>query len=55
MHSTSWFFSRQKPAALVNELYLAAGKNDLYARQGRASTNDMAKSDKAIISAMIQA
>jgi hypothetical protein len=31
-----------KACALVNELYLAAGKNDLYARQGRSSTNDMA-------------
>jgi hypothetical protein len=31
-----------KASAIVNELYLAAGKNDLYARQGRASTNDMA-------------
>ncbi len=29
--------------SLVNELYFAAGKNALYARQGRASTNDMAK------------
>jgi hypothetical protein len=31
-----------KASAIVNELYLAAGKNDLYAQQGRASTNDMA-------------
>jgi hypothetical protein len=31
-----------KASAIVNELYLAAGKNDLYAHQGRASTNDMA-------------
>ncbi len=31
-----------KASALVNELYLAAGKNNLYAHQGRASTNDMA-------------
>ena len=31
-----------KASAIVNELYLAAGKNNLYARQGRASTNDMA-------------
>ncbi|MCJ7449010.1 MAG: glycosyl hydrolase 115 family protein [Bacteroidales bacterium] len=31
-----------KASAIVNELYLAAGKNDLYSRQGRASTNDMA-------------
>jgi len=31
-----------KASSIVNELYLAAGKNDLYSRQGRASTNDMA-------------
>lgn len=31
-----------KASAIVNELYLAAGKNDLYSRQKRASTNDMA-------------
>ena len=30
-----------KAGALVNELYLAAGKNDLYSKQGRASTNAM--------------
>ncbi len=32
-----------KASALVNELYLAAGKNNLYAQQGRASTNDYAE------------
>ena len=31
-----------KAGALVNGLYLAAGKNALYARQGRASANDCA-------------
>ena len=31
-----------KASAVLNELYIAAGKNQLYARQGRASTNDMA-------------
>jgi hypothetical protein len=31
-----------KACAQVNEMYVAAGKNALYARQGRASTNDMA-------------
>jgi hypothetical protein len=31
-----------KASTIVNELYLAAGKNDLYSRQGRASTDDMA-------------
>ena len=37
-----------KASALVNELYLAAGKNDLYARQGRASTNDMANQTRLL-------
>jgi hypothetical protein len=31
-----------KACAIVNELYVTAGKNDLYSRQGRASANDMA-------------
>jgi hypothetical protein len=31
-----------KASALVNELYVAAGRNALYARQGRASANDWA-------------
>jgi len=31
-----------KAAAIVNELYITAGKNHLYAKQGRASTNQMA-------------
>ncbi len=31
-----------KASSLVNELYLAAGKNNLYSKQGRASTNDLA-------------
>ncbi|MDE3057980.1 MAG: glycosyl hydrolase 115 family protein [Bacteroidota bacterium] len=31
-----------KASEVLNELYNAAGKNALYARQGRASTNDMA-------------
>ncbi|HEX4997040.1 MAG TPA: glycosyl hydrolase 115 family protein, partial [Terriglobia bacterium] len=31
-----------KASAQVNEMYLAAGLNGLYASQGRASTNDMA-------------
>lgn len=40
-----------KASALVNELYLAAGKNDLYSRQGRASTNDMADKVQQLFSA----
>jgi len=31
-----------KACALVNELYVTAGKNELYAKQGRAATNDLA-------------
>ena len=30
-----------KASEILNELYIAAGKNELYAKQGRASTNDM--------------
>ncbi|MBN2864172.1 MAG: glycosyl hydrolase 115 family protein [Bacteroidales bacterium] len=32
-----------RACAIVNKLYMAAGENDLYSRQGRASTNDMAE------------
>ena len=28
---------------MVNELYVAAGQNRLYAKQGRASANDLAE------------
>jgi len=37
-----------KASALVNELYLAAGKNALFARQGRASANDLAAETRAL-------
>jgi hypothetical protein len=37
-----------KASALVNELYLAAAKNALYARQGRASANDMAAETRTL-------
>ncbi|HEX7492687.1 MAG TPA: glycosyl hydrolase 115 family protein [Bacteroidales bacterium] len=37
-----------KACAIVNELYLSAGKNDLYARQGRASTNEMANQTRQL-------
>ena len=37
-----------RASALVNELYLAAGKNALYARQGRASANDWAAETRAL-------
>ena len=35
-------------SALVNELYLAAGRNALYARQSRASANDWAAATRAL-------
>jgi hypothetical protein len=37
-----------KASALVNEIYLAAAKNDLYARQGRGSTKDLANMTKLL-------
>ncbi|HTY86188.1 MAG TPA: glycosyl hydrolase 115 family protein [Candidatus Acidoferrum sp.] len=40
-----------KVCALLNELYLAAGKNALYARQGRASANDWADETRALFQA----
>ncbi len=36
-----------KASALVNELYLAAGKNALYAKQGRSATNEMAEETRS--------
>ncbi len=39
-----------KASAIVNALYLAAGKNALYARQGRAATNDMADETRSLFS-----
>jgi len=40
-----------RACALVNELYVEAGKNALYARQGRASANAAASRVKALFSA----
>ncbi|MGD0592047.1 MAG: glycosyl hydrolase 115 family protein [Bacteroidota bacterium] len=40
-----------KASALVNESYVTAGKNDLYARQGRASANDMATKTRDLFQA----
>ncbi len=40
-----------KACALVNELYLAAGKNALFAKQGRASANDFAAETRALFEA----
>jgi hypothetical protein len=40
-----------KASALVNELYITAGKNYLYAKQGRASTNDMTAKTESLFQA----
>ena len=40
-----------KASALVNELYVTAGKNALYAKQGRASTNEMAAQTRSLFQA----
>jgi hypothetical protein len=40
-----------KASALVNELYLAAGKNSLYAHQGRVSANDFAAETRKLFQA----
>lgn len=40
-----------KASALVNELYLAAGKNALFAKQGRASANDFAVETRRLFAA----
>jgi len=40
-----------KACAQVNELYVAAGRNSLYAQQGRASTNDLAGEVEALFRA----
>jgi Glycosyl hydrolase family 115/Gylcosyl hydrolase family 115 C-terminal domain len=37
-----------KASAVVNELYITAGKNHLYATQGRASTNDFAEQARVL-------
>ena len=40
-----------KASALVTEIYITAGKNRLYATQGRASTNDLAAKVRALFQA----
>jgi hypothetical protein len=37
-----------KACAVLNDLYFAAGRNALYAKQGRANTNDMAELTRAL-------
>ncbi|HEV1993383.1 MAG TPA: glycosyl hydrolase 115 family protein [Candidatus Acidoferrum sp.] len=40
-----------KASAIVTELYITAGRNNLYASQGRASANDMAAEARALFQA----
>ena len=40
-----------KASAIVNQLYITAGKNHLYAAQGRASANDLAKQARDLFAA----
>ncbi len=40
-----------KASAIVNELYITAGKNHLYAAQGRVSANDLAEEARALFAA----
>jgi hypothetical protein len=40
-----------KASGIVNELYITAGKNHLYAAQGRAGTNDLAHEAQALFAA----
>jgi len=40
-----------KASAIVTELYITAGKNQLYASQGRASTNEVAAQARALFQA----
>jgi hypothetical protein len=40
-----------KASAIVTELYIIAGRNQLYASQGRASTNDLAAEARALFQA----
>ncbi|GAC1703279.1 MAG: glycosyl hydrolase 115 family protein [Candidatus Acidiferrum sp.] len=40
-----------KASAIVTELYITAGRNQLYASQGRASANDLAASTRALFQA----
>ena len=40
-----------KIGSIFNDLYVTAGKNQLYARQGRASTNDMAVRTRELFTA----
>jgi hypothetical protein len=40
-----------KASSIVNELYFTAGKNDLYAKQGRAATNELAEKTETLFRA----
>ncbi|MGA9291730.1 MAG: glycosyl hydrolase 115 family protein, partial [Ignavibacteriaceae bacterium] len=37
-----------KACSIVNQLYYAAGRNEMYAKQGRAATNDMAEETRSL-------
>ena len=51
MRFTNWCCFRPKPALNLNEMYVAAAKNALYARQGRVAANDMAAETRRLFSA----
>ncbi len=40
-----------KASEILNEMYYAAGRNELYAKQGRASTNEMAAETRSLFGA----
>jgi hypothetical protein len=44
-------FYPTKASAIVNELYITAGKNHFYATQGRISANDLAQEARALFAA----
>ncbi len=51
MPSLNWCFIPTKACEQVNELYITAAKNRLYAGQGRASANDYAAQARALFQA----
>ena len=40
-----------KASCILNEMYYAAGRNELYAKQGRAATNEMAEETRKLFAA----
>ena len=47
----SWCLYPVKASAIVNELYITAGENRLYATQGRVSANDLATRARTLFAA----